>query len=256
LGERAASGGYGSVAMGLDAIVSPVGSYGIAIGGFARTSGRQAMAIGYRANANQANSLALGPDTVADMINATAIGYLANTSANNQLMLGGAGSSIAIGDIGASNAAQVGPELVLTIDSAGTIGFSNPSAAQSLARSGAIAAVSGSGMEAGGYAAVIDPRVDSLAGRVALLERRVGGYDLRMQGLEGGVASAMAMGGVAPIPGRKFTVTVAGAGYGGQQALAGMLGGWVGEDVFVSAAVSGNTGDRRVGARVAASVGF
>jgi len=154
----------------------------------------------------------------------------------------------------------------LTIDSAGTIGFSNPASARitgatAAAREGVLEGGLEGGLAGAGFAAVDIPAVSeaqfgALSDRVALLDRRLGGFDLRMEGLEGGIASAMAMGGVAPVPGRSFTLTVAGANYGGEQALAGMIGGWVGEDLFVSAAVSGNTGDKRVGARVAASIGF
>ena len=152
-----------------------------------------------------------------------------------------------VGDIAASTAAQVGPVQAVTVDASGTLGR------QSVATAAAVADVRTSMAH---IAAVSDAQFDSLSGRVGTLESRMNSFDLRTEGLEGGIASAMALGGTAPIPGKSVTLSVAAATYGGEQAFAGSVTGRVSDSFYLSAGVTGNTGDDRVGGRVAASFGF
>jgi hypothetical protein len=77
-----------------------------------------------------------------------------------------------------------------------------------------------------------------------------------VQGLEGGIAAAMALGGTTIVPDKTISFTVAAATYGGEQGFAGSFTGRVSDSVYLSAGVSGNTGDDRFGGRVAATFGF
>jgi hypothetical protein len=70
------------------------------------------------------------------------------------------------------------------------------------------------------------------------------------------VAAAMALGGTTIVPGKSISMTVAAANYGGQQAFAGSVTGRHAQRLYLAAGVSANTGDNRVGGRVAATFGF
>ena len=220
---------------------------GVAVGNNAQATQRRAVAIGLDALGSRPDTVAVGAGARAGHDRATAIGNGAATTRNGQVMLGGTGTSVALGDIAASDAAQIGPEKFVTIDASGTLGVSNAASA------GAVAQVQATMSQ---VVEVSNARFGALDDRVHLLERAMQDFDLRMEGLEGGIAAAMALGAAAPILGRRFTVTLAGASYGGAQAFAGLVTGRLGEAVYLSAGISGNTADDRLGARVAASFGF
>ena len=97
--------------------------------------------------------------------NATAVGASATTTANNQVALGGTGSSVKVGDIDASTAAQQGPVYAVTVDATGTLGRSSTVSTAQLetVRSSMIGAL-----------AVSDAQFDALSGRVEGLEEEVG----------------------------------------------------------------------------------
>ena len=123
-------------------------------------------------------------------------------------------------------------------------------------------------------AAVTDAQFNALDSRVGTLEGQVGGLSNRVGTLEGqvtlnnfrmdeldralsgGIAAAMALGQARIVPDSNLSVTVAGATYNGQQGFAGSLTGRVSEKVYISAGVSGNTGDDSFGGTVSASFGF
>lgn len=66
----------------------------------------------------------------------------------------------------------------------------------------------------------------------------------------------MAMGSAPIVPCKNLSMTVAASIYRGEQAFAGSLTGRVSDSFYISASVSGNTGDDSVGARVAGTIGF
>lgn len=104
--------------------------------------------------------------------------------------------------------------------------------------------------------AVTESQFADISARVSALETRVSGFDLRLTGVEGGVAAAMAMGQAKLVPDANVSMTFAAATYGGQQGYAGSISGRVMDKFYVSGSVSGNTGDKRVGGAVSATVGF
>lgn len=135
IGNGANASGAGTIAAGVLSIAS--GANSTAIGGVAVASGDFSTALGRRASATGANSLALGQLAVAGAANATALGNGANasfanstavganvaTSADNQIMLGGTGSHVRIGDIAASSGAQDPESVALaTVDANGVLG--------------------------------------------------------------------------------------------------------------------------------------
>jgi trimeric autotransporter adhesin len=73
-------------------------------------------------NAAGLNATALGKNTNAAFEASTAVGFAARTTRANQVVLGGTGSSVTVGDIAASTAAQVGATSLVTVDATGTLG--------------------------------------------------------------------------------------------------------------------------------------
>lgn len=118
-----------------------------ALGYRATGSGDRSTAIGFLSDASALSTTAVGGQAIAAHTYATAIGYGAKTTASNQLALGGANSSVRIGDINSSTAAQSGQLYTVTVDANGTLGRGSALAsAQQLASLGmslqAVAAVS------------------------------------------------------------------------------------------------------------------
>ncbi|MBK6296621.1 MAG: YadA C-terminal domain-containing protein [Sphingomonadales bacterium] len=89
----------------------------------------QAAAAGTRTNAvgdlngYRGNSTG-GAGATTAFAGATAIGTGATTTRANQVVLGGTGSSVTVGDLTASTAAQTGPVSIVTADAGGTLGRS------------------------------------------------------------------------------------------------------------------------------------
>ncbi|MEP2735996.1 MAG: YadA C-terminal domain-containing protein, partial [Erythrobacter sp.] len=88
----------------------------------------------------------------------------AATTATNQVALGGAGSSVQVGDIDASTDAQVGPVDVVTVDANGTLGRQQAASAQS---------VSNVRVALNAVAQVSDAQFNALSVRTSTLEGRV-----------------------------------------------------------------------------------
>ena len=102
----------------------------------------------HQAVASAANSSALGKNANAGHAGSTAVGFAAATTRDNQVVLGGAGSSVTVGDIAASTAAQSGTVNIATVDASGTLGASGltladlPAPGQLSALSGQVGALS------------------------------------------------------------------------------------------------------------------
>ena len=109
-------------------------------------------------------------------------------------------------------------------------------------------------------AAVTDAQFNALSNDVGLLSGRLDTLSFRLEDVDnrmrGGIAAAMAMGGAPIVPDKNVSMTIAASTYGGEQAFAGSITGRVSESLYISASVSGNTGDSTVGARVAGTIGF
>ncbi len=106
--------------MGHNSVASALAS--TAVGVRAAATGIAATAVGRFAAASGANATALGSGATATFANSTALGFNAATSAANQVSLGGTGSSVRVGDIASSTAAQTGTLAVATVDANGTLG--------------------------------------------------------------------------------------------------------------------------------------
>jgi len=245
VGRGALASGANTAAIGRSASASGGGS--TAVGTSSNASASRAVAVGGSAQASASNAIAIGNAATASHADVVAIGAGAGSSATNQVTLGGTGSSVKIGDIDASTLAQSGPVNAVTIDGSGTLG------------KGAVATVAQFNSMQTSMArslAVSDAQFNQLSGRVGTLEDRVDRFDLRSKGQDGGIAAVMALGGTAIAPGKSISMSVAAATYGGQQAFAGSVTGRMSESFYLSAGVTANTGDNRVGGRVAATFGF
>ena len=213
IGNGANASGAGSIAAGVLSVASGVNS--TAVGGVAVASGDFSTALGRRATATGANSLAVGQMAVAGAANATAIGNGANagfanstalganvaTSAENQVMLGGSGTHVRIGDIAASTLAQETASVALaTVDANGVLGRNTVLLPTLAALQGASSLQSG--------------RIDELFD-LRRLDRR----DMRQ-----GIAAAVAMGQAAmPSEAGRTAYVLNGAVFRGSLAIGGSL---------------------------------
>nr|WP_237489091.1 YadA-like family protein [Tsuneonella aeria] len=242
VGTDANAGGTAATTVG--AAARSAGSYATSIGYASYAGGVGSTAIGTNAYALRTGSVAIGLDAQSTHQNSTAIGSGAQTSADNQIVLGNTQTVVKVAGIDASTAAQVGPVDVVTVDASGTLGRQRVATAQEMRT--AVEYIS----------AVTDSQFSDLSGRVAAIDTRLNGFDQRLNGIEGGVAAAMAMGQAKLVPDANISMTVAAATYGGEQGYAGSISGRLADKVYISGSMSGNTGDKRVGGAVSATFGF
>uniref|UniRef100_UPI0024DE2708 YadA-like family protein n=1 Tax=Parerythrobacter aestuarii TaxID=3020909 RepID=UPI0024DE2708 len=194
---------------------------------------------------------AVGREANAGFDNSTAIGYQATTTAANQVTLGGTGSSVRIGDVAASTAAQSGPVEAVTVDGNGVLGTTAVASA---------AAVRDVQAGLGYLAAVSDQQFSALSGRVSGLENGFANVNFRLDELDestsGGIAAAMAFGGTMIVPESNVSVSVNASTYQGEQGFAGTVTARVAPKVYVSAGVAGSTARNSTGGRVGVAFGF
>ena len=159
-------------------------------------------------------------------------------------MLGGAGSSVAIGDIAASDAAQTGEEQFVTVDANGTLGVSNAATA---------ASVQNVRVAVESVAAISDAQFNALSNRVTDLGFRMEELD---ESLSGGIAAAAALGSAIVMPDKSFVLSGNVANYNGEQGFAMNFTGRVSDSVAVGAGFAGSTGDGEVIAQAGFALGF
>lgn len=119
-GASARASGIASSALGHNTVASGLAS--TATGVSARATGTGATAVGRLSAATADGASAFGAGASAGFANSTAIGTGAVTTAANQVTVGGTGSSVRVGDIAASTAAQSGPVGLVTADASGVLG--------------------------------------------------------------------------------------------------------------------------------------
>lgn len=120
LGQLAVATAPAATALGHNTVASALAS--TAVGVRAAATGVAATAVGRFAAASGVNTTALGSGATATFAGSTALGFGAATTAANQVSVGGSSSSVRVGDIAASTAAQSGPLAVTTVDANGTLG--------------------------------------------------------------------------------------------------------------------------------------
>jgi trimeric autotransporter adhesin len=232
LGPRSSATGDDATAVGAFANAPGVDSVSVGFGALAsgtspdRQSGGS-VAVGAGARATSVRSIALGNGANATHNNSTAVGALATTTRDNQVMLGSTGTSVNIADIAASDAAQVGPEFLLTVDSSGTMG-----------RGSQVATIS----DLQTQQALVDDQLETL-------QRRANGAD-------GGIAAAMAMGGMMVVPNSRVTLNFNLATYRGEQGFAGGVVGRLAPRVYVNAVVAGSSQKKSAGGRIGIAFGL
>ena len=208
-----------------------------------RANAGGATAIGTGAIASSSNALAIGRNSNAAHANATAIGVGAATTAANQIRLGTTDSIYsAPGLITASDAAQTGPEFFVTIDSNGTLGKGAQSSA-AITQLGTQVSALQQGQ------AVIDDQVAALQQGQLELGR---GLDQA----KGGIAAAMAMGGMMVVPDSNVSVNFNLSTFRGEQGFAGGVTVRAAPRVYISGGIAGSTVKRSTGGRVGVAIGF
>ena len=205
LGQLAEAVGPAATALGHNADAFGIGT--TAVGVRAQAIAVGATALGRLAVASGATATALGASAIASFASSTAVGTGATTTAANQLALGGTGSSVRVGDIAASTAAQSGALSVATVDANGTLGR-NTTLLSSVAA-----------LQTGSSAAGV--RLDTLDGQVGAL------FDLRgrdRSDFKKGIAAATAMGQASfPSAPGKTSYVLNGATFRGEAAVGGSL---------------------------------
>jgi trimeric autotransporter adhesin len=214
------------------------------VGAQANTTGLRSTAVGADAEATAERSTALGAFAQADFANSTAVGDNAATTAANQVTLGGTGSSVRIGDIAASTAAQVGPVEAVTVDASGTLGTTP------------VVSVAQLGSSLRHISAVTDAKFDALQGRVVGLEDRMDNFDLRLDGVNAGIAAAVALGGVGIVPGKAISVSGNVSTYRGEQGFAASLAARVSDSFYLTGGVAASTEKGSATGRVGFMAGF
>jgi hypothetical protein len=121
LGKGATATAPAASALGHNSVASALAA--TAVGVRAQATGVGAVSVGRLSAATADGATALGAGAVAGQAGSTAIGAGASTTAANQVSLGGSGSSVRVGDIAASTAAQQSSSVGLaTVDASGTLG--------------------------------------------------------------------------------------------------------------------------------------
>jgi autotransporter adhesin len=166
--------------------------------------------------------------------------------------LGGTGSSVVVADIDASTAAQLtGPVDVVTIDANGTLGR------QAAASMGQLQSVS---VAVDHIAAVSDAQFNALTGRVSGLESSVANLNFQLSDLDestrGGIASAVAMGGMMVVPDKTVSISLNAANYRGEQGFAGGITARISDGIYLSGGIGGSTAKKSTTTRVGVAFGF
>jgi trimeric autotransporter adhesin len=182
VGQNATATAAAATAVGHNSVGSGIGSF--AGGVRAQATGIGAVSVGQLSQATAANSTAVGARAWSSLAGSTAIGADAVTTAANQVSLGGTGSSVRVGDIAASTAAQTGTVSVATVDDSGTLG-------RNTTLIPAVTALQTAAMAQAGQISAMEAAQASLANSVDSL------FDLRQldrRDMRKGIAAAVAMG--------------------------------------------------------------
>lgn len=227
VGNQAQATGTNSTSLGNGSQATGASSTAVGNGSIANST--NATALGQNSRATQANATAVGQGANANFAGSTAVGFGATTTAANQVTLGGAGSSVRVGDIAASTAAQ----------QASTVGFATVDANGVLGRS-----------------TINLNTIASLQGQVGTLFDLADESRRDIKEANEGIAMAMAMETPSIPAGAHFAVS-GGVGYFKKQAaLATAISAAVGEMSMVSAGVSYGFDSKKVGARAGFQFAF
>ena len=205
LGQLAEATAPAATALGHNA--DAFGLASTAVGVRAQATAAGSTALGRLSVASGATATALGANAIASFANSTALGTGATTTAANQVAIGATGSSVRVGDIAASTAAQTGTLSVATVDANGTLGRNT----MLLSSVTALQTASGAA----------GTRLDTLDGQVGTL------FDLRgrdRDDFKRGIAAATAMGQASfPSAPGKTSYVLNGATFRGEHAVGGSL---------------------------------
>jgi hypothetical protein len=136
------------------------------------------------------------------------------TTAANQVTLGANGTAVRVGDTVASNAAQSGVKYVVTVHGNGVLGRGAISSGQAVLKADQEAALASTKAQQ----AVIDDAVAAHCAQITSLGRR-------LDGANGAIAAAMAMGGIMVVPDSNVRMNFNLATYRGEQGFAsGIVG--------------------------------
>ncbi|WP_196490575.1 YadA-like family protein, partial [Erythrobacter donghaensis] len=197
-----------------------------ALGHLAVASGVRSVAVGEAAIASGAGAIAIGNQSSAAFTNSVAIGNGATANRANQIKLGGTGSSVTIGDLAASTAAQSGTTSIVTTDASGTLG-AGP-AVSNFATNAQVTALTG--------------QVNTLFDLTEINRRAINRANE-------GVAMALAMESPALPAGTNFALSGGVGYYEDQASLTMAITARVGENASVSAGIGTGFNSGSVGAR-------
>lgn len=244
MGDPNIATGQGAVAIGADNEATGTGA--VALGNLSIANGNSAVALGDQANAGAHGAIALGYAASAGQNNAVALGSGAITTRANQVTLGGTSSSVTVGSIASSTAAQVGPTDVMTVDASGTIGRDPTIRAVIAAQGAAISTVQALDSNQ-------NSRLNALENSFAQFNANISGVDKRA---EGGIAAAMAMGGTIIPADANGAMSFNLSTYRGQQGFSGVIVQRVAPKVYANFGIAGSSVKGSTGARVGVTIGW
>jgi hypothetical protein len=233
-GQSAVASGLASSAYGSQTVAS--GTASTALGHNSDATAVASTAVGVSAQATQNFTTAVGQLANAGHVGATAIGARATSTAANQVVLGGTGTHVRIGDIAASTAAQQTSSVgVATVDANGVFGRNTT----------IMPAISSLQASSAAQAAAIGTLQNDTVTLFDLANRARG--DIREA--DEGVAMALAMDSPSIPAGAKFALS-GGLGYfKNRAAFAAAMSAAVGEMSSVSAGIGYGINSNEIGAR-------
>jgi autotransporter adhesin len=239
IGAGNIASGNGAVAIGDPNVATGQGA--VALGADNTATGTGAIAIGNANTALGQGSVALGNNSRAGQIATVAIGDGVATTRAGQVAIGNAASTTTLAGIvsSASLAAQTGALRLVTTDGLGNLAVSALD----------IGTLNGLGARTG----ALESRATALESQAAALNART---QQQAQQANGGVAAAMALGGMIMPPDMKVAVSFNLATYRGEQGFSGAAVAKVGEKVWVSGGFAGSTVKGSTGGRAGVTFGW
>jgi trimeric autotransporter adhesin len=256
----------GGAAIAIGDSSSANGTATIAIGNFVQATATSAVAIGDTSRATATTATAIWATANAGFAGSTALGNGATTTRANQVVIGGTGSSVTVGDIAASTAAQTGPTDIMTVDASSTVGRDTTLRSSITALSGAAARLTAvEGVNATHNTAIAaiqtlnttqDNRLSTIEvlnanqqSQIDTLQSQLAGLNGGFKQSNGGIAAAMALSGMMVAPDSDVSMSFNLSTYRGEQGFSAGIVGRVAPKVYISggfagSSVKGSTGGR------------
>lgn len=246
IGDPNTAVGTGAVAMGADNTATGDGA--VALGNASTARGDGGVAIGNQANAGVA-SIAIGNNAEAGPAGSVAIGDGAQATRYNEVALGNSGSTYTLAGLATGGEGPPAPPAFLSVDAQGQLTRSAVGPSDIVNLQGQLATLAA-------QTTGISTRIDTLTGRVGLVEARTTALEEHAREANGGIAAAMAIGNAFLPEGQTIAVSFNLSTYRGEQGFSGAVVARVSDRVWVSGGVAGSTVRGSTGGRAGVTFGW